>query len=207
MTKKDDYDWVDYYALTNDRPPWPTLLLAVDNFEQEAPSNLRQLAVDLGSGAGRDTFALLKRGWEVLAIDAQPESAQWLRKRISNEQQGKLKTLSQSFEELTLPTSTLVNASYSLPFCAASQFDELWKKIVNGILSGGRFSGHFFGDNDEWNKSPLLDSPTHHHTRAQVEELFHGFEIEYIDERDEDGNIADGSPKHWHVFSIVAKKK
>ncbi|MEK6220740.1 MAG: class I SAM-dependent methyltransferase [Chloroflexota bacterium] len=206
MTENDDHDWNEFYALTSDSPPWPTLLYALDSFDQEQ-GNLPKVSVDLGSGAGRDTIALLKRGWEVLAIDAQPESAQWLEKKVSNDLQDKLTTLSKPFEEVTLPTTTLVNASYSLPFCAASEYDGLWEKIINGILSGGRFSGHFFGDNDQWAHKPLLDSPTYHQTRAQVEDLFQAFEIEYFDERDEDGTVADGTPKHWHIFSVVAKKK
>ena len=92
MTKNDDHDWSEFYALTSDSPPWATLLLALDNFELKAPMGLHKMAIDLGSGAGRDTFALLKRGWEVLAIDEQPESAQWLLKKVSKDYEGKLKT-------------------------------------------------------------------------------------------------------------------
>jgi trans-aconitate methyltransferase len=38
-------------------------------------------AVDLGCGAGRDTAELLRRGWRVLAIDAEAEAIRRLLER------------------------------------------------------------------------------------------------------------------------------
>jgi hypothetical protein len=32
-------------------------------------------------------------------------------------------------------------------------------------------------------------------------------DIVLFDEKEFDGKTADGSPKHWHVFDIIARKK
>lgn len=44
------------------------------------------------------------------------------------------------------------------------------------------------------------------HARAEVESLLEGFEVERLDEVEEDGETAVGTPKHWHLFDVVARK-
>ena len=44
------------------------------------------------------------------------------------------------------------------------------------------------------------------HTEDQVRALFDGFEIESFHEQEEDGSSASG-PKHWHRFTVIARKK
>jgi hypothetical protein len=43
-------------------------------FYAEKGETTEYFAIDLGCGAGRDTFALLAEGWRVLAIDQQSGS-------------------------------------------------------------------------------------------------------------------------------------
>ena len=64
--------WTRYFDAAGEDPR-PTLLAALDLFDAE-PNDPERLAVDLGCGTGRDTFELLRRGWRVLAIDAQEEA-------------------------------------------------------------------------------------------------------------------------------------
>src|SRR5690606_2231809 len=66
-----DEHWPAYYAVTVDRPPWRTVLTALDRFATEDAATGRgpRSAVDLGCGAGRDAREILRRGWRVLAID------------------------------------------------------------------------------------------------------------------------------------------
>ena len=61
-------EWQAYYEATAGRPPRPTLLWALERCE---PGCTRRRAIDLGCGDGRDTIELLRRGWSVLAIDAE----------------------------------------------------------------------------------------------------------------------------------------
>lgn len=43
------------------------------------------------------------------------------------------------------------------------------------------------------------------HTEEQVRRMFEGFEVEYFYEMDEDGKAVSG-PKHWHVFTVIARQ-
>jgi len=44
-------------------------------------------------------------------------------------------------------------------------------------------------------------------TRAEVDELLRPFEVEWLDEVDEDGSTAIGTRKHWHLYHVVARKR
>lgn len=199
-------NWSEFYQNTAGSPPQETLLKALDIFDKNKPHGEPRLAVDLGCGAGRDTFELLRRGWKVLAVDSTEEALEYVKSGVSQANK-RLEILLMSLEDLELDTTAeLINASYSLPFCAPENFAAMWNTIVNAIKPGGRFSGHFFGDKDQWVKHPL-DVVTTHHTRAQVEEFIKDFEVEFFHEKSEQGFIANGDPKYWHAFSVVAKRK
>lgn len=96
----------------------------------------------------------------------------------------------------------LVNASFSLPFCKPESFESVWRWIASVTEPGGRFSGQFFGDRDEW----MCVRPKSHFTRAQVEKLLEHWEIEHLEEVEKEGDDATGKPKYHHVFHVVAKK-
>jgi 2-polyprenyl-3-methyl-5-hydroxy-6-metoxy-1,4-benzoquinol methylase len=61
--------WAKYYQATADAPARETLLKAIALVEQEEWLPSLRTAIDLGCGVGNDTLALLRRGWQVLAID------------------------------------------------------------------------------------------------------------------------------------------
>ncbi len=71
--------WTGYYKKTGSRPPRPTLLLALDKFDDEGAA-MSRLAVDLGAGGGRDVIEMLRRGWRVIAIDAEPDAGAAIRR-------------------------------------------------------------------------------------------------------------------------------
>ncbi|HKA27105.1 MAG TPA: class I SAM-dependent methyltransferase, partial [Gaiellaceae bacterium] len=73
--------WGRYYDAAKGGAPRETLLFALDLFEREGGGGKERLAVDLGCGEGRDTVELLRRGWRVLAIDAEREAIERLRTR------------------------------------------------------------------------------------------------------------------------------
>ena len=197
--------WERFYDAVAGRPPHETLLLALDHFDSEAgASTVQRFAVDLGCGDGRDTAELLRRGWRVLAIDAEQEAIDRLRRRddIDGDGARRLETAVARFEEARWPRPDLVNAGFSLPFCAPEHFPAVWDRIVASLRRGGRFSGHLFGDRDGWSARPDMTS----HARGDAERLLRGFELERFDEIEEDGQTAIGNPKHWHVFHVVARK-
>ena len=175
-----------------------TLQLALEQFA--APG----LAVDLGCGAGGDVAELLRRGWRVLAIDAEEEAIRRLeaRKDLGPDEHARLETQVARFEDATWPSADLVNSSWALPFCHPASFPAVWARIVTSLATGGRFSGQLFGDRDGWREDRDLTFLS----RAEVDELLRGFEAEHLDEVEEDGRTALGQAKHWHVFHVVARK-
>jgi tellurite methyltransferase len=189
--------WGAFYDAVADRPPHDTVVQALDHFDREGHQGF---AVDLGCGDGRDTVELVRRGWGVLAIDAQPEAIERLRARPGLE---RVETQVARFEDARWPDADLVNAGFSLPFCPPQRFPDVWRRVVSSIRPSGRFSGHLFGVRDEWAGG---EREMTFHTRAEGEALLAGFELERFDEVEEDGRTALGEPKHWHVFHVVARK-
>ena len=189
-------EWSAFYDAVSKRAPHETLLRALDAFE--APG----LAVDLGCGDGRDAVHMLGRGWRVLAIDAEEEAIARLRARVGDDAPGRLETEVARFEDATWPEADLVNASFSLPFCAPEHFETVWRHVVASIRAGGRFTGQLFGDRDEWATRPGMTFLP----RARAERLFGGFDLEQFDEVEVDGRTALDQPRHWHVFHVVARR-
>lgn len=193
--------WADYYSRTQAFEPRKTLLMALDNFAAEEAG--RGAAVDLGCGGGRDSVEMLRRGWSVLAVDRQQAAIEHLLARDDLPKSGKLDTLVSSFETASWPTVDLVNSSFALPLCPQAEFPGFWARIIASLRGGGRFSGHLYGDNDDWAGDPTNS----HFTRAEVEEMLTPFEVEYFEEEEDDSTTPRGTAKHWHVFHIVARKR
>jgi SAM-dependent methyltransferase len=191
--------WADYYVATADRPPRRTLMEALARF---APTAAPCLAVDLGSGDGRDTIELVRRGWSVLAIDAEPAAIERLQNRPDLPPGAQVSSLCRRFEDASWPEADLVNASFSLPLCPPDRFPDLWRRIVASLKHGGRFSGQLYGDRDGWVGRPGMT----HMSRAAVESLLRGLDVELFEEEETDSVTPRGKLKHWHIFHIVAKR-
>jgi tellurite methyltransferase len=192
--------WQRYYAAAGDEPR-PTLVDALARHEAEgrAPG----LAVDLGCGSGRDTVELLRRGWRVVAVDAERAGIEALEARPEAvEADGRLETVVATFAEARWPDADLVNASFSLPFMPPPEFTAVWARLVASLRPGGRFAGHLFGVRDEWAPAPDMTFLT----RAEAEALFDGFEVESFEEIERDGPGALVASKRWHGFFVVARR-
>ncbi|MEM8721110.1 MAG: class I SAM-dependent methyltransferase [Cyanobacteria bacterium P01_G01_bin.39] len=189
-------DWKAYYEAVANRPPRKTILTALGSFEQPG------IAVDLGCGDGRDTVEIIRQNWAVLAVDKEADAITRLLAR-PNLNTLQLTTKIISFEELQFPTKVdLINASFSLPFCDPQAFPSLWNKIFNSLASGGRFSGHLFGNRDSWSSNELINT----FTRSQVETLLQSYAIELLEEESHPGKTPLGEDRDWHIFHIVARK-
>ena len=189
-----EFKWEDFYKITKDRPPWPLLVQAVSLLSNG------KYALDLGCGAGRDTRFLLEQGFTVTAVDSHPhaiallECFPWDRLRV----------VQASFEAFQFETYDLVNAHFALPFAPEDRFHEVFARIKRALNAGGIFVGQFFGVNDEWNTA---GNQMTFFTREQAEAELKELRVLEFREEDVDSHVADGTPKHWHVFHIIAQKE
>lgn len=197
----DQFNWKTFYRNVSGREPRPLLLEVLRRFEQE-PAEQPRLAIDLGCGDGTETAVLLANGWQVLAIDSEPNAFEHLNAKIPPEMRGGLQTQVARFEDVELSPADLIHAGFSIPFCQPHHFNTLWDNIVNNLNPGGRFAGQLFGVHDTWASNPEMTF----FTAEQARDLFSRFDIEHFEEEEEDGRSTVG-PKHWHIFHVIAKKK
>ncbi|HEX6401287.1 MAG TPA: class I SAM-dependent methyltransferase [Actinomycetota bacterium] len=192
-------DWVGYYEGQGERAPHDLILQALALFEAEGRSGQ---AVDLGCGQGFETAELLRRGWEVVAIDATEEAIRRLRRRIPDSHAPRLRTVVSRMEDVDVPAADLVHASFSLPFCPPESFPRLWSAIREAIRPRGRFAGELFGDRDTW---ASIEEGMTFFDIASARALFDGMELESFVEEENDGEGWD-EMKHWHVFHAIARR-
>jgi SAM-dependent methyltransferase len=98
----------------------------------------------------------------------------------------------------------LINAQFALPFNPPETFDAMFARLKQSLKPGGVFVGTFFGENDEWNTPGAKQT---FHSRADVEALLSDLEVIDLEEEDNpNGQLASGTPKHWHRFTAIAKR-
>ena len=188
-----EFKWEDFYKITKDRPPWPLLVQAISLLRR------KEYALDLGCGAGRDTRFLLDQGFKVTAVDNDSHAIALL----ANFPQDRLRAVQASFEAFEFETYDLINAHFALPFTSEDRFHEVFARIKHALNADGIFVGQFFGVNDEWNTP---GNQMTFLTREQAEAELKDLRILEFREEDVDSHVADGTPKHWHVFHIIAQK-
>ena len=197
-----DTHWPDYYEVTAERPSWTTTTTAAEAFG-EHPAGGPRLAVDLGCGAGRDSRELLRRGWRVLAMDMTPEGPETLWRLTPETDRDRLETEVSTLQDFEIPACDLVNANLILPFQPADDYGATWARILAAIPVGGRFSGMLFGDRDQAADEPNMTCPAPDVIRGYLAE----FDIEYWDEKEEDGQTALGDDHHFHLIEVVAVRR
>lgn len=193
--------WQEYADAIDAAQAHRTIEICLANFEKEGVVGGE--AIDLGCGTGRDTRYLLSKGWKVRAIDSCNESLETLKAAVSQEEQKRnLVIESIDMRSTRFPEKVqLINAGLSLPFCG-SAFWQTWQELVQSLDCRGRFSGHFFGLNDDWSQNPTMVF----HDRAAVISLFDGFEIEFLEEYEGPMPVVPDGTKNGHLFEVVARK-
>ena len=203
------HDWATYYERTASRPARSTLRFALRRFDEDwrdANGPVAPLAIDLGCGGGRDTLELLRRGWQVLAIDAAPASIAALERTVPGTFAERLSTRTERFETAQLPRAILINSSFALPLCPPEAFRGLWARIVDALEPGGRFCGQFFGERDSWATPGSGKSGITFLSRKEAEALLASLDMERFLEEETEAERPVGETKHWHLFHVVARK-
>ena len=142
MTEKSTNSrWTKYYEGQGESAPQASLLAAIAQFAPSPPDSPPLYAIDLGCGKGIETLALLKAGWQVLAIDKEEAAIALLQSRIPENYQTHLTTKQSRFETVTLPPNDLIHASYSLPFCIQNTSQPFGTSSVNRFVRVGGLWG------------------------------------------------------------------
>jgi len=195
-------NWSQFYDYIKDQGPSIELLqtLILLDFDPDLIQPL--YAVDLGCGEGRDTRELLRRGWQVLAVDSCAEGIRRLEAHPDSADHEQLETRVESAADATWSNATLIYASRVLPFLSNDEFTRLWKKVADSVERGSYFSCTLFGDRHDFASDPSIRC----RTAAQVQELFSPFEIIAYDEVEQD-TLSRNTPFHCHMFNVIAKRK
>ena len=127
-------DWTGYYDGQGEREPHELLLQVLASFDREDRTGV---AVDLGCGQGIETAELLRRGWEVVAIDATEEGESGASGAGSpTGSASRLRTVVSRMQDVGIPSADLVHASFSLPYCPPDVFPRLWRDLRAAIVGG-----------------------------------------------------------------------
>lgn len=188
--------WDAYVAQHRGREPRPFVMRALELAGAPGPGSV---ATDLGCGAGSETFAMLRAGWDVTAIDSSPAALDATR-LDAPEGPGRLTLVQARLEDVTPPRSGLIHASFALPFCPPEHFDSMWTRIVTALEPGGLLAVMLFGERDSWAAEPDMTF----HDSAAVERLTGPLEVIEIKEHEHDGASLAG-PKHWHFWTVLAR--
>jgi len=177
-------------------PPRPLLIKAV------ALAHGKEHALDAGAGALNATKYLLSAGFaKITAMDAAPRALDVAAELADDP----VTFVLSRFEAFEFPADCydLVNAEFSLPFIAPSDFAPTFNRLLRSVGPGGIFTGQLFGPNDSWN---VKNSGMSFHTRAEAEVFFREFDLIHFEEEDHPGTTKLGEPKHWHIFHIIAQR-
>ncbi len=192
--------WSEYFAASLQKPLHP--MFATLEPHLGAPG----YALDLGCGVGHGALHLARKGWRVDALDASPEALEILTRRLNTPENAALEVnlAMQDMLEFRSPANRydLIVAVFSLHFVPSDSFQALWDELVGWLRPGGLLMGQLLGSRDDWR---ALGHPVH--TLEDVRRLLAPFDTLFIEEVERDGATIADTPKHWHVFHFVARKK
>lgn len=161
-------------------------------------------AIDLGCGAGRDTLPLLAAGWHVVAIDRETAALDALAAATPLAFRPRLVTRRARLEDVVLPATDLVNASFCLFFPdRLAQLADLFTRIRAALVPGGRFAGQLLGPHDSWVEARRTLGVD----EGQLAVLLRGFVLERVEEEIAHGVTPRGEPKQWHIWHVNAVKR
>jgi SAM-dependent methyltransferase len=193
----------DYFDKSENSEVRPDLFQGVDLV------GAKKIAIDCGCGAGSDIAFLLSKGFLVHAFDIEAESISRCRERFKGETN--LSLSQASFTNFNYTEASLIHADASLFYCSPNDFDQVWYKITNALIAGGIFVGSFLGIRDTtagpgYQKEAFWPDvmPVY---EDELRLKFEDFDILSWVEHELDGKTAQDINHHWHVFSVVAKKK
>ena len=186
-------EWREFAEKTKNDDPSPLLVEALSLV------TTRDRALELGSGGGSDPRHLHEAGFKrVDAVDIRPEAAEYLPKEVV--------FTPSAFDAYEFPVDAydLANAQHALAFNPPQSFDQMFERLKRSLREGAVLTMKLLGPDDSWrDERPDMSF----HTEEDVRRLLEGFDIIKLEERQYDGSPSVGDAKHWHVWSVIARKK
>jgi hypothetical protein len=190
-------DWITFFEASSGRAVRGLVQRALDLRGDAAPG----VAIDLGCGDGTETRFLAAQGWQVHAFDGAPDTETRITSGLSPTETTRITPTRVAFEDIdALPTSELLYAGRSLPFCNEVAFPHLWETIRASVGESGWFVGDFFGPHDSWAGRPGMNF----HDREDVESLLDGLDILELVEDERPASTPFGA-KHLHMLTVIAR--
>jgi SAM-dependent methyltransferase len=195
---KDAY-WGEYYRASQERPPAPILVEALD-FVTE-----KENACDLGAGTLRDANFLLENGFQhVTTVD----SSGPYKELMNQNKDPRITMQNDDLDLFELPASSfdLVSGQRVFHYTEGSSLAGGFIHNISSILKpGGIFTTTMFSDKDILNsegRSGFFPS------KDQMEKLLDtDFEIIKLEQHQKNGVTAKGEPVINDVLEIIARKK
>lgn len=193
--------WEEYFSSTLEKPIHPLYRIA----EPHLPSG--GSALELGAGVGTGVEWLAARGFAVTAIDAEPTAIAHIQRRcpLAATHQARMQD-----SDLGEQKWDVVVAGFCLFFLEPAEFRAFWPRLVDSLKPGGILLAQFLGERDDWatpDPSAGREIAYTYQTAKEVSDLLEPFEVLYREEAERDGATSQGTPKHWHVTHIVARKR
>ena len=138
------------------------------------PDQKNKMTKDVVAGLGEigsPIYKLLSKNQDVVGYDKEQEAVDILNDRFAKHINKQLSVVLSDMENFPTTKTTLVNASYSLPFCNPQNFKNLWNNIDKSLPVDGVFCGQLFGINDSWS----INQDMTFHTSDQIENIFNKY--------------------------------
>ncbi|MFQ3667280.1 MAG: class I SAM-dependent methyltransferase [Fimbriimonadaceae bacterium] len=184
-----------YYDDTRDRPLHPLYGILEPHLGSGGG-----VAVELGCGVGHGARFLARKGFRVFAVDREPRAIDELRSR--KEPGEWIDLVLADMRVWPIPACDVLVAGFCLFFLPPHEFAAFWDRMNRALKPGGLMQLQLLGVNDQWSDPSIT-----RHTRDEVESLLSDFDVLHLEEVEREGTVASGSPKYWHVFHIVARRR
>lgn len=149
--------WQNYIDGTVGRPPY---YLYQDAMERYLSSSNGSNALVLGCGAGNEEINLIKKGWNITAIDTNKRSNEIIRERIK-ELPGNFNFQHGDFSSIQMSGKyDLIMSLFALPFGNKIELGSLFKRFNEYTKTGSVLVANFFGKNHSFVKKSLAYSLT-----------------------------------------------
>jgi SAM-dependent methyltransferase len=187
--------WQEYFAAMADKPLHP-LYAHLDPF---LPPTGR--ALELGCGVGQGVLHLAALGWDVVAVDAQDEPLNALRARLEPRHRVEIRKGFIEDVKLNDREFDLVVAGFCLFFLKPTEFGHTLERTLGSIRPGGLLMAQFLGPWDSWAREGYSA-----HSQEDLRSFLSGFQTLHWEHIERDGRSVQGTPKHWDVTHVIARK-